>query len=77
MNETCDRCGPAVQARYRADRLGELYLCGHCAMRLWLALAAQGWSLWSIGEPALTGGVRSEPPPRSPSEPPRVHWWKH
>ena len=77
MDETCDRCGPAVQARYRADRLGELYLCGHCAMRLWPALAAQGWSLWSIGEPALTGGVHSEPPPRSASEPPRVHWWKH
>jgi hypothetical protein len=53
MNETCDRCGPGVQARYRADRLGELYLCGHCAMRLWPALAAQGWSLWLIGEPAL------------------------
>ena len=33
MYETCDRCGPAVQARYRADRLGELFLCAHCAMR--------------------------------------------
>jgi hypothetical protein len=50
MYETCDRCGPAVQARYRADRLGELYLCGHCAMRLRPALAAQGWSLSLIGE---------------------------
>ena len=53
MHETCDRCGPAVQARYRADRLGELYLCRHCAMRLWPALAAQGWSLWLIDEPAF------------------------
>jgi hypothetical protein len=32
----------AVQARYRADRLGELFLCRHCAMRLRLVLAAQG-----------------------------------
>jgi len=32
----------AVQARYRADRLGELFLCWHCAMRLWPALAAPG-----------------------------------
>ena len=53
MNETCDRCGPAVQARYRADRLGELYLCGHCAMRLWPALAAQGWYLSLIRDLAL------------------------
>jgi hypothetical protein len=58
MDETCDRCGPSVQARYRADRLGELYLCGHCAMRLWPALAAQGWSLWLIGEPALAAPAR-------------------
>jgi hypothetical protein len=27
MNETCDRCGPAVRAAYRVDRSGELYLC--------------------------------------------------
>ena len=26
MNETCDRCGPAVCAAYRVDRSGELYL---------------------------------------------------
>jgi hypothetical protein len=61
MNETCDRCGPAVQARYRADRLSnqcELYLCGHCAMRLWPALAAQGWNLWLIDEPALAARTR-------------------
>ncbi|MGH3201599.1 MAG: hypothetical protein ACRDOA_16540 [Streptosporangiaceae bacterium] len=71
MDETCDRCGPAVQARYRADRLGELFLCGPCAMRLWPALADQGWSLWLIGEPALATRVRSTPP-GSASTPPRV-----
>ena len=58
MHETCDRCGPAVQAGYRADRLGELYLCRHCAMRLWPALAAQGWSLWLIDEPAFATRAR-------------------
>ena len=35
MNETCDRCGPAVRAAYRVTRDGELYFCGHCASRLW------------------------------------------
>jgi hypothetical protein len=58
MHETCDRSGPAVQAKYRADRLVELYLCRHCAMRLWSALAAQGWSLWLVGEPALATRAR-------------------
>ena len=24
MDETCDRCGPAVRAYYRADRAGEV-----------------------------------------------------
>ena len=33
MNETCDRCGPAVLAVYRVERDGELYLCRHCANR--------------------------------------------
>ena len=45
MNETCDRCGPAVRAMYRADRHGQLYLCRHCASRLWQALSAQGWTI--------------------------------
>ena len=45
MNETCDRCGPAVRAVYRVSRAGELYLRGHCANRLWPALSAQGWSV--------------------------------
>ena len=58
MHEICDRCGPVIQARYRADRLGELFLCRHCAMRLWPALAAQGWSLWLIGEPEFATGTR-------------------
>src|SRR6266568_3877057 len=44
MNETCDRCGPAIRAVYRVTRNGELYLCGHCAKRLWPALSAQGWA---------------------------------
>ena len=26
MNQTCDRCGPAVHAAYRVDRSGEFYL---------------------------------------------------
>jgi hypothetical protein len=30
------------EASCRADRLGELFLCRHCAMRLRLVLAAQG-----------------------------------
>jgi hypothetical protein len=55
MNETCDRCGPAVRAMYRADRHGQLYLCRHCASRLWRALSAQGWTIrpatsWSTAE---------------------------
>ena len=50
MNETCDRCGPAVRAMYRADRNGELYLCRHCASQLRQALSAQGWAIWPTGE---------------------------
>jgi ribosomal protein S27AE len=53
MNETCDRCGPAVRAAYRADRDGELYLCGHCTSRLWKALSAQGWTIWPVSGYAL------------------------
>jgi len=54
MTQTCDRCGPAVRAVYRVCRDGELYLCGHCANRLWSALSAQGWTIWLIAEAALT-----------------------
>jgi hypothetical protein len=56
MNETCDRCGPAVGAAYRVDRenrVGELCLCGHCASWHWRALSAQGWTYWPLGIHAL------------------------
>jgi hypothetical protein len=54
MNETCDRCGPAIRAAYRVDRVGrELYLCAHCASRQWPALSAQGWTIWPLGVHAL------------------------
>lgn len=55
MNEMCDRCGPAVQAAYRAARSGELYLCGHCTNQLRRELSAQGWSIWPVA------GLRNEP----------------
>ena len=54
MNETCDRCGPAVRAVYRASRGGQLYLCGHCTNQLRSALSAQGWTIWLIATPAVT-----------------------
>ena len=53
MDETCDRCGPAVPAFYRVDRTGELYLCTHCVNQLWPALSAQGWEVRLIREHAL------------------------
>jgi hypothetical protein len=53
MNETCDRCGSAVRAAYRVQKLGELYLCRHCAPRLWPTLSAQGWNIWPISASAL------------------------
>jgi hypothetical protein len=53
MNETCDRCGPAVLAVYRVDRDGELYFCLHCTSRLWAALSAQGWTISPIAERLL------------------------
>jgi len=53
MNETCDRCGPAVRAAYRAARVGQLYLCGHCTADLRPALWAQGWNIWATAEEAL------------------------
>ena len=57
MDETCDRCGPAIGAAYRVDRVGELYLCGHCASWLWRALSAQGWTFWPLGVHALAPQV--------------------
>jgi hypothetical protein len=53
MNETCDRCGPAVRAVYRAERTGELYLCRHCGNRLWPALYTRGWTIRPVSEHAL------------------------
>jgi hypothetical protein len=51
MNQTCDRCGPAIGAACRVDRVGELYLCGHCASRQRRALSAQGWTFWPLADP--------------------------
>ena len=65
MNQTCDRCGPAVGAGYRVDRVnrvGELYLCGVCATRHWRALSAQGWTFWSLGYQALAPQARAAAP---------------
>ena len=53
MNETCDRCGPAVYAAYRVARSGELYLCRHCTNLLRPALYAQGWSIRLIRDPSV------------------------
>jgi hypothetical protein len=57
MNETCDRCGPAVRAAYRVDRSGELYLCRHCTNLLRPALSAQGWSI--RGHSRIGRGIRN------------------
>jgi hypothetical protein len=53
MNETCDRCGPAVRAAYRVQKRGELYLCRHCALWLWPVLSAQDWTIWPVNANAL------------------------
>jgi hypothetical protein len=53
MNETCDRCGPAVRAVYRASRGGELCLCGHCTNQLRPALSAHGWAIGPVAAPAV------------------------
>ena len=55
MNETCDRCGPAVRAAYRAVRGGQLYLCQHCTAQLSPALRAQGWTIWPAEHNSLSG----------------------
>jgi ribosomal protein S27AE len=62
--ETCDRCGPGVIAAYRADRVGELYLCGHCASHHWPALSAQGWTFWPLGVHTLAPQASAPPAPR-------------
>ncbi len=61
MNEACDRCGPAVGAGYRAAGAGELYLCGHCAGRLWRALSAQGWIFWPLDVHAVAPQAGAAP----------------
>ena len=72
MNETCDRCGPAVRAVYHASRNGQLYLCGHCANQLRPALSAQGCATWLIATSAVTlPGPRSPGKPRDPSHSPQ------
>ena len=72
MNQTCDRCGPAVRAAYRASRGGQLYLCRHCTNQLRPALSAQGWAIWLITTPAATlPGPRSPGEPRDPSHTPQ------
>ena len=53
MNQTCDRCGPAVRAAFRLTRQGEFYLCRHCTTRLWAALSTQGWAIWPVGQDVL------------------------
>jgi len=35
------RCVPCA-------KLGELYLCRHCAPLLWPTLSAQGWNIWPV-----------------------------
>ena len=50
MNETCDRCGPAIGAAYRVDQAGEPDLCGHRASRHWRAPSAQGWTCWPLAD---------------------------
>ena len=70
MNQTCDRCGPAVRAGYRIDRVnraGELYLCGQCASRHWRAFSAQGWTFWPLGAHALAPQA-STGPGRGPAD---------
>jgi hypothetical protein len=56
MNESCDRCGPAVRALYRAESTGELYLCRHCGNRLWSALHARGWTMSPVSGRWLPAG---------------------
>ena len=40
------RCVPSA-------KLGELYLCRHCAPLLWPTLSAQGWNIWPVSASAL------------------------
>jgi len=72
MTETCDRCGPAVRAAFRASRIGQLDLCGHCANQLRPALSAQGWAIWPMAAPAvMLPGPASPAKPHEPSHRPQ------
>ena len=61
-DQTCDRCGPAVRAAYRVQRQGELYLCKHCANRLWPDLSRRGWNIWPVGEATSGRGASHDKP---------------
>jgi hypothetical protein len=52
MNETCDRCGPAVLAVQSVERSGlyKLHFCRHCTNRLRDALSTQGRIIWPVAE---------------------------
>jgi hypothetical protein len=52
-DETCDRCGPAVRAKYRAAHPdhGSLYFCGHCGDKMMAGLTTTGWVFYVIGVP--------------------------
>lgn len=64
MNETCDRCGPAVRAAYRVEGHGELCLCRHCACRLWESLTEKGWTIWPVSDLALAPQADQREPER-------------
>jgi hypothetical protein len=53
MNETCDRCGPAVGAGYRVDRVSELYLSGQCASPALAGAICSGLDLLAAGRACL------------------------
>ena len=58
MNETCDRCGPAVRAAYRVAGDSGLYLCVHCTRQLSSALSAQGWTILLTSQDSLASQAR-------------------
>ena len=51
MNQTCDRCWPAVGAAYRVDRVGELYL-GALREPAFSGAVRSGLDLLASGGPA-------------------------
>jgi hypothetical protein len=58
MNETCDRCGPSVEATYRVYRDRELFLCEACMNRLWESLCGKGWVIRPIGKHELRSRIQ-------------------